>query len=524
MELSIAASTSASHNSVVIIPNKFHPPKSLLLPKRSFGSKNEKRSYRPEWCEKYSWLHYDVGTDAVFCYICMKAEREEKYKASTKRDPAFISKGFTNWKDATVAFNRHLKSDCHKEAVEIHELPKKTGDIGEKLSSEHKNEKELNREMFRRILQNIRYLARQGLPLRAHDDGANSNFMQLLRLRAFDCPHVLAWMEKKTNKHISGDIQNECLQVMALHILWQISSDIAKNGFFSIMADECTDIANKQQFVICIRWVDRTLTDHEDVVGLYNVGTIDSNTLVATIEDVLLCMGLKLTQCRGQCYDGASNMIGCKNGVATQLLAKEKRAVLTHYYGHALNLAVVDSMKQSKVCRDALDIAYKISKLLRFSPKRHAAFDQIRVENLAEEDTGTKAVGIRAMCPTRWTVRGDAIESIIEHYDTLSQLWDECLETRLDPDIKGRIIGLQTQMTTFDLLFGLQLSMKILKITDNLSKTLQKQSMSAAEGQSVAELTVKTFMSMRTDANFNAFFTLCNCFREHSNVNFPVLS
>ena len=173
---------------------------------------------------------------------------------------------------------------------------------------------------------------------------------------------------------------------------------------------------------------------------MYNVGTIDSNTLVATIEDVLLRMNLKLTQCRGQCYDSESNMVGSKNGVATQLLAKEKRAVLTHCYGHALNLAVGDSMKQSKVCRDALDTAYEISKLLRFSPKRHVAFDRIRVENYAEEDIGPKAVGIRAMCPTRWTVRGDAIESIIEHYDTLSQLWDECLETRLDPDVKGRLV------------------------------------------------------------------------------------
>ena len=86
--------------------------------------------------------------------------------------------------------------------------------------------------MFRRILQSIRYLARQGLPLRGHDDGANSNFMQLLHLQAFDFPGVLTWMEKKTNKYTLGDIQNECLQVMALHILRQISSDIAKNGFF----------------------------------------------------------------------------------------------------------------------------------------------------------------------------------------------------------------------------------------------------------------------------------------------------
>ena len=57
-------------------------------------------------------------------------------------------------------------------------------------------------------------------------------------------------------------------------------------------------------------------------------------------------------------------MAGCKKGVATQLLAKEKKAVLTHCYGHASNLAVGDSTKQSKVCRDALDTAYEISKLL----------------------------------------------------------------------------------------------------------------------------------------------------------------
>ena len=41
--------------------------------------------------------------------------------ASTKQDPAFISGGYTNWKDATTAFNSHLASRCHKEAVEAGE-------------------------------------------------------------------------------------------------------------------------------------------------------------------------------------------------------------------------------------------------------------------------------------------------------------------------------------------------------------------------------------------------------------------
>ena len=124
----------------------------------------------------------------------------------------------------------------------------------------------------------------------------------------------------------------------------------------------------------------------------------------------------------------ASNMVGCRNGVATRLASKENRAVLTHCYGHALNLAGGDAMKQSKVCKDALDVAFEISKLVRYSPKRNAAFDCIKVENLTEEKIGS-SIGIRAMCPTRWTVRGDSLESIIENYVVLKQLWSECLTT-----------------------------------------------------------------------------------------------
>ena len=292
--------------------------------------------------------------------------------------------------------------------------------------------------------------------------------------------------------------------------------------FFTIMADECTDIANKEQFVVCIRWVDETLTDHEDVIGVYNVDTIDARTLTSAIHDVLLRMSLKMLQCRGQCYDGASNMTGSKNGVATRLLADEPRALLTHCYGHALNLAVADAIKQSKVCRDALDIAFEVSKLIRFSSKRNAAFNRIKVENPAEEDPGPSH-NIRSFCPTRWTVRGDAIESIIDNFDALKKLWEECLETKLDPDFKGRIIGVQTQMLHYNTLFGLLLSKKILKISDNLSRALQKQAMSAAEGQTITELTVRTLKGMRTEESFTLFFDHVERFRELNDTDLPVV-
>ena len=94
-------------------------------------------------------------------------------------------------------------------------------------------------------------------------------------------------------------------------------------------------------------------------------------------------------------------MAGSKCGVAAQLQAEEPRALLTHCYGHALNLAIADAMKQSKVCRDALDTAFEVSKVIFFSPKRNAAFDRtIKVENPAEEDSASH--GIHSFYPTRW--------------------------------------------------------------------------------------------------------------------------
>ena len=168
-------------------------------------------------------------------------------------------------------------------------------------------------------------------------------------------------------------------------------------------------------------------------------------------------MNLPISNCRGQCYDGASNMSGFKNGVAAQIIANEKRAVFIHCHAHALSLAVEDCIKNSKVCREALETTFEISKLIKFSPKRNATFDRIKAEIVNDSSVG----GIRKFCPTRWTLRGGAIKSILENYDVLNQLWEECLEERLEPDVKGRTIGVRAQMSQYNLLFGLKLSERI---------------------------------------------------------------
>ena len=194
----------------------------------------------------------------------MKASEQGKFLTSSRREPAFISKGFTYWKEATSAFRKHQACDCHHEANEaIIVLPKQILDVGEILSEENKAEKAMNRKAFLTILQNLAFLARQGLPLRGGQGDMESNFTQLLYLRSNDYPDILDWMKKKTDKYTCHDIQNECLQIMALNIVRQLSRDIRSSSCYTIMADECTDISNHEQFTICIRWIGDDLKDHE---------------------------------------------------------------------------------------------------------------------------------------------------------------------------------------------------------------------------------------------------------------------
>ena len=109
------------------------------------------------------------------------------------------------------------------------------------------------------------------------------------------------------------------------------------------MADEVTDSSNQEQVVICLRWIDTNLEPQEDFIGLCKVESTAADVIVKVLKDTLLRFNLSINRCRGQCYDGASSMSGRRSGTAVQITSEEPRALYTHCFGHALNLAVGDS-------------------------------------------------------------------------------------------------------------------------------------------------------------------------------------
>ena len=151
----------------------------------------------------------------------MKASSEKKLNWSNNAEAAFISEGFSNWKNATIKFSSHEGGRCHKEAVlKLISLPSTTKDIGVSLSQQHMKEKMERRQCFLKFLSNSRFPARQGLAFRGcQGDESNSNFIQLLKLRGEDDRRILDWMKKKTDKYTARDVQNEILKVMSHSVL-----------------------------------------------------------------------------------------------------------------------------------------------------------------------------------------------------------------------------------------------------------------------------------------------------------------
>ena len=147
-----------------------------------------------------------VEKDSLLCYPCNQAYAQKKLLTNNFENN-FISLGFSNWKKATGKdgkFVKHENSDCHREAVE--KFCEKTKDIGTMISNEYQKSQEENRESLMIIIDYVRTLARQSIAFR-NRNVKESNFEQFLLAEGRRNASFGEWLQKKTCKYTSSDIQ-----------------------------------------------------------------------------------------------------------------------------------------------------------------------------------------------------------------------------------------------------------------------------------------------------------------------------
>ncbi|XP_062502108.1 zinc finger MYM-type protein 1-like [Corticium candelabrum] len=296
------------------------------------------------------------------------------------------------------------------------------------------------------------------------------------------------------------------------------TANIHSSPFIAVTVDEATDKANKEQLTIVVRWINEDFVVSKEFLELYCLSAIDAQSIVEAMKDAFLRFQIPLAKLRGQCYDVCSTMAGVKAGVAAKIEQVKPRAVFKHCHGHALNLAVSDTVKQCLAMKDCLDTCLELVKLIKFSPNREAVLREVK------EEIGSDAPAVQTLCPTRWTVRAESLASILANYDKIQVLWVTSLHKTSDTEIKARIQGVASQMQLFRFFFCLILSEMILRHTDRLIQTLQQPKLSSVEGHELAMLTVKTLESLRNDENFDMFWLTVEKKRILQNTDEPRLA
>lgn len=110
--------------------------------------------------------------------------------------------------------------------------------------------------------------------------------------------------------------------------------------YFSILADESTDIASMEELSVCAGWLENGKAV-EHFVGIEHAKEVNAEAITRYLLQFLREKGLSIQTLRRLGFDGASSMSGARSGVQIRLRYHSPSALYVHCRCHQLQLAAV---------------------------------------------------------------------------------------------------------------------------------------------------------------------------------------
>ena len=317
---------------------------------------------------------------------------------------------------------KHCAREYHQKALESAEgfksrFEKPESTLPFLLDKKKKEKFEKYKVILEKIARAVHFCGRQAIALRGHreemtenDPAINpGNFIALLKEISVNDPILKEHLEKPLQRnatYLRMQSQNEMIDIIGRQTIQaDLVEEVKEAGFHSIIVDEVTS-SNDEFMSVCIRFVDKDNNIREVFLGFLNVHRITGEALAEKVFNFYEEVGLNVSDMRGQCFDGASNMSGQKKGLSAFIQIQNSKAVYTHCNSHILNLSIASASK-------LLDVQTVLAKMtalaifFNYSPKKERLLDHIATTQI--ECTKKRKVLV-GLCKTRWSERDTAYE------------------------------------------------------------------------------------------------------------------
>ena len=218
-------------------------------------------------------------------------------------------------------------------------------------------------------------------------------------------------------------------------------------------------------------------------------------------------MGLDLAYCRGQGYDGASNMSGKCIGAAKLIQNDNEKAVFVHCASHRLNLCVAKSCDIPSI-RKLFGFIAKTCAFVSF-PKR-LLLSQTFIKEKYPSEKRSRLINV---CATRWIERINALEVFEDLFEPIMLSLDH-IANNIDGTWSGTgnymvdAEGIYTALGSFQSIMALVTSRRMLAYTRPTTTILQTRQMDFIQGHNSICLLKESLSEIRKNVNTysNQFF------------------
>uniref|UniRef100_UPI0037E77704 zinc finger MYM-type protein 1 n=1 Tax=Semicossyphus pulcher TaxID=241346 RepID=UPI0037E77704 len=332
-----------------------------------------------------------------------------------------------------------------------------------------------NREILKDLINATCFLAKQQLAFRGNDESTGSanrgNYVELLYAFAEKDDRLARHLETSTVfSGLSNRIQNDLIKAVGDVITNDIKKEISAAPFVAVEVDETTDVTNKAQISVILRYVAKTEADCEVKEAFLGFDDMSADRRAPAIAEYVLGVLEKyncVDKLVAQTYDGAAVMASELNGVQAKIKEKVPEAMFTHFYAHKLNLVLLHSAKCMPESRTFFKTAEGLGAFFSKSTKRTHLLDDVVKRRLPRA------------APTRWSSNSRLLQTISMHQNDLRALFHIIMENpdSWDNDTLMMAAGYDRWLSNASTCFLLTAYERIFNETDALFKVLQNKVM-----------------------------------------------